>query len=107
MPYFHISNGLRGCYMPDSSYVIKADTRRELKSAIAYEAESYKDAGFIGGNKRAIAWLAAAAWRDKKPGLPYCLPVAPEHNRTNYCFGVFVSRASRSEYLEYCQEEGF
>ena len=45
MPYFHISRGLRGCYMPDSSSVIRATTRRELKAAIEYDArdmlESY------------------------------------------------------------------
>lgn len=103
MAYFHISNGLRGCYMPDSSYVLKADTRRELKSAVQYEADSYKDAGFIGANKRAVASIAAAAWRDKAFGLPYCLPVAPNHARGNYAYGVFVSRATREEYLE--QEE--
>jgi hypothetical protein len=92
--------------MPDSSYVIKADTRRELKSAIQYEADSYADAGFIGNQKRRVASIAAASWKNKSASLPYCLPFAPSHARTNYCHGVFVSRASRSEYLEYLEAEG-
>lgn len=103
MPYFTISTGLRGCYMPDNCYVIKADTRRELKAALAYEASHYSDSGYIGGSKQAIAHIAASAWRDKGFTLPYCIPFAPRHDRTNYAFGVFVSRATRQEYLE--QEE--
>lgn len=47
MPYFTISTGLRGCYMPDNCFSIRATTRRELKSVIESEAEIYRDAGFI------------------------------------------------------------
>lgn len=104
MPYFHISHGLRGCYMPDSSYVIRAATRRELKDAIAREAESYRDAGFIGANQKAIAALAAIAWRNAKTRadyLPYALPLAPSHSRGNYCYGVFVGNATRDDWREY------
>jgi hypothetical protein len=102
MPYFHISHGLRGCYLPDSSYVLFAKTRRELKSAIACEASQYREAGFTGANQKAIATIAAAAWRDrKKSQLPYALPLAPEHSPRNYCHGVFVSSASRDDFLEY------
>lgn len=107
MPYFHISTGLRGCYMPDNAYVIKADTRRELKSAIEYEANSYRDAGFVGANKKAIAALAASAWRNRgasNAALPYVLPLAPEHAPRNYCHGIFASGATRADYLEYAKE---
>ena len=105
MPYFHISTGLRGCYMPDNSFVIQVNSRRELKSTIEYEASVYRDAGFVGANKRAIASIAAAAWRDrKKTQLPYALPLAPDHAKTNYSHGVFVSSATRDEYLEYVKE---
>jgi hypothetical protein len=86
--------------MPDNCWTIKANTRRELKSALQYEADSYSDAGFIGNQKRLVASLAASAWRDKRYTLPYCLPLAPEHARDNYAYGVFVSRATRQEYLE-------
>lgn len=106
MPYFHISNGLRGCYMPDNSYMIHAKTRRDLKAAIQWEAESYRDAGFDGCNKRAIAHIAAIAWRNRrKAQLPYCLPMSPS-GAQNYCHGVFVASATRGEYLEYCESEG-
>ena len=104
MPYFHVSHGLRGCYMPSDTYVIKADTRRELREAIAYEARSYREAGYVGASERAISAIAAAAWRDRaKFDLPYALPLAPGHARQNYCFGVFVSSATRAEYLEYIE----
>ena len=105
MPYFHIAAGLRGCYMPDNAFVIKCDTRRELKNALQWEAYSYRDAGFIGANKKAIATIAAAAWRDrKKTQLPYALPLAQTPG--NYCHGIFVSSATRDEYLEYVKENG-
>lgn len=57
MPYFHVSAGLRGCYLPDSSYIIRATTRRELKEALASEAlaseaERYREAGYIGATIR-------------------------------------------------------
>lgn len=104
MPYFHVSTGLRGCYMPDQSYVVRASTRRELKSVLASEAESFREAGFTGANKKAIAALAATAWRNAKTRrdyLPYALPLAPSHAPSNYCFGVFVSNATRSEYAAF------
>lgn len=106
--YFHISTGLRGCYMSDSAYVIRAETRRELKAAIESEAYYYRDAGFVGANKRAIAWLANIAWKEahkKSPAyLPYCLALAPSHARDNYCNGIFVSASNRAEYLQDCEE---
>ena len=78
MAYFSISTGLRGCYMPDNAYVIQVDTRRELKAAIESEARDYRDAGFVGANKKAIAYIAAIAWRNRrKMQLPYALPLAP------------------------------
>ena len=105
MPYFHINHGLRGCYMPDGAYVLKAETRKALKDAIKWEAESYKDAGYVGANKKAIAWLAAECWRNRgKASLDYCLPLAPEHSRKNYAFGIFCSAATRRDYVEYVKE---
>lgn len=108
--YFHISAGLRGAYADgaESAFVLMAKTRRELKAAIASEAHDWRDAGYIGANKRAIASVAADAWREAhKPRpayLPYCLPLAPEHARDNYSSGVFVAVASRADYLEYVKE---
>lgn len=103
MRYFNVSSGLRGCYMPDTSYVVEANTRHELKNILESEASYFKEAGFVGVNKKAIAHIAASAWRDEKAYLPYCLPLAPPHARDNYCSGIFISNATRKEYLE--QEE--
>lgn len=107
MPYFTISSGLRGAYVDDSPYVIHAKTRRALKEALAYEAGTWRDAGYIGANTRAVAALAAMQWKDKKNYLPYCLPLAPAHARKNYSFGVFVSPATRADYVEYQNGAGF
>ncbi len=103
MPYFRIMQGLRGCYMPDNAYVLRADTRRELKSALEYEFCDLVDAGAVGLSKRALASLAARAWRS--PSVYDC--VAPYRWRYQSPgrapYGVFVSRSTRREYLD--QEE--
>lgn len=106
MPYFNISNGLRGCYMPDNAYIVRCDTRRALKAALEYEARDMRDAGFTGANKRAVASVAAQVWRDsrkaRKSAYDFALPLIPPHiSRTsgNYCYGVFVSHATRADYL--------
>lgn len=106
MRYFAISNGLRGCYMPDSVYIGRFATRRELKSALEYEAESLRDAGYIGLSKRAIASLAAAAWRESgKPAPTVYDFVAPyrQSYQDSYSYGLFCSVSSRRDYRE--QEE--
>ncbi len=101
--YFSISTGLRGAYLPDSAYVVKVDTRRELKSTVAFEADSYAEAGFVGASQRAVAWLAAEAWREaRRPSqrfLSLCLPLAREKG-SGYAFGIFIAPATRAEYLE-------
>lgn len=93
--------------MPDSAYIIKADTRRELKAALQWEADSIRDAGGIGMNKKAIAWLAATAWRNRKnKSGEYVAPYRfAWHEPGNYCMalGVFTGM-TRKEYLE---QEGF
>ena len=107
--YFHISSGLRGGYMPDSSYMLRCETRRDLKAAIASEAESFADAGYKGASKRAIAGLAAAAWQEAgkaRPSyLPLCLSLAQPHNLASYSHGIFAGIASRAEWLAYQESE--
>ena len=108
--YFHFSAGLRGAYTDgaENAFVLMAKTRRELKSALASEAASWTDAGYIGGNKKAIASIAAIAWKEAhkaRPAyLPYALPLAPSHARDNYAYGIFVSVASRQDYLEQSED---
>lgn len=107
--YFCISNGPRGCYMPDNAYFVRVDTRRELKELLESEAYYLRDAGFVGASKRNIASLAAMAWREAHKSnpdyLPHVLPLAPGHSRDNYCYGLFVSVESRADYLEYMENE--
>jgi len=99
MAYFSIFQGLRGCYMPDSAYVIKADTRKELKAALQWEADSIKDAGGIGMSKKAIAWLANAAWKQRKTSSEYVAPYKWKGmDSYPYALGVFTGM-TRQEYL--------
>lgn len=101
--YFTIMQGLRGCYMPDSCAVIKCDTRRELKAAIAWELNDIRDAGFKGIAKRDAAWAAALLWAKKSPAaiIPY------GHTTKNKAFAVDVSTSTRADYVEYLNSEGF
>ena len=104
MAYFTIWQGLRGMYMPDSAYIIHATTRRELKSALQWEADPIRDAGGIGMSKRAISWLAAESWRNRKnPRGEYVAPYRwAEQDSYPYSLGVFTG-ATRADYL--AQEE--
>jgi hypothetical protein len=105
MAYFQISTGLRGCYLPDSIYIIRATTRRELKAAISdsvYDAEG----AFVGLSKRAIAEFAALCWRERngRHCLPYCLPYRFKYQ--SHCpYGIFVNNSNRREYLAHIAEE--
>lgn len=110
MRYFNIMVGLRGCYMPDTVYVIACHTRRELKAFIASEADNVDSGDMVGLSKRAIAWIAATAWKDsaRKHGqasLPFCLPYGHKPDRigesADYHYGIMVGHATRGEYLEY------
>lgn len=99
MAYFTIYQGLRGCYMPDSAHIVKADTRKELKRNLQWEADSIRDSGGIGMNKRAIAWLANAAWKARKTSGEYVAPYRFAYQDSfPYALGVFTG-ASRSDYL--------
>lgn len=104
--YFWIAQGLRGCYMLDSSYVIAVKTRRELREALEWEARDIREAFDAGCSKRAVAWLANAAWKARKRyGLPYVAEYGNcSGNKINYCFGLNCSTASREEWKE-SQEE--
>ena len=103
--YFHISQGLRGCYMPDSAYVIRCDTRRDLKAALESEAYYIRDAGFIGCSKRGVASLAAMLWRRADPKARHSfgdsvLPYRNADSPGNYAFALMGSPATRDEWKE-------
>lgn len=101
--YFQVSNGPRGCYMPDTGYIVRVNTRKELKVILGEEAWYMRDAGFAGANKRAVAWLANAAWRNahsKRPSyMDHVIPLKPSH-ADSYCYGLFVSISDRAAWLE-------
>jgi hypothetical protein len=100
MAYFTVYQGLRGCYMPDSAHTIRATTRRDLKSALQWEADSIRDAGMVGCSKKAVAWLAATAWRNRRrPSGEFVAPYRDtRQTHYPYALGVFVG-ASRADYL--------
>ncbi len=108
--YFNISQGLRGCYMPDSAYESRFKSRRELKAALESEAYYIRDAGFLGLNKRAIASLANAAWKaaapkaKNAPWLPYVAPYRNPDQPGNWAFGLFVAKSNRADWKAYEKE---
>lgn len=106
--YFHLSNGLRGGYMPDSASVIKVDTRAMFKLWIEDEARLFRDAGYHGASKSAVARLAVDAWDAAKSrhygGLPLVMPLKPRYGR-EYSYGLFISPATEQEYKAYLREE--
>lgn len=105
--YFTIMVGLRGCYMPDSAYVTRCDTRRELKATIEWEANSIRDAGFVGITKRDIAAFAAHMWREAHKAKPSFYPdvLAYGHKRDNLHSAIHCSVATRCEYEESQQND--
>jgi hypothetical protein len=101
MAYFTVYQGLRGCYMPDSAYTIRANTRRDLKSILQWEADSIRDAGMVGCSKKEVAWLAATAWRNRRrPSGEFVAPYrSAEQKHYPYALGVFVG-VTRQDYLD-------
>ena len=98
MAYFEISNGLRGCYLPDSVNLVRCGTRRALRVALASACDYARGDGQVGGSKREIAGVAAAAWRTRRgSGLPYVIGFGPRGGARGY--GVFVASATRADWL--------
>lgn len=104
--YFNIMAELRGCYADnESAFILRAATRRELKATLESEARELRDAGAIGLNKRAVANLAARAWRRKGQG--YLSDVAPFKypSQGAYCMGLMVNPATRADWKEWNNRE--
>lgn len=97
MAYFQILRGLRGCYMPDSSYVIQCNTRRELKRALAWERDS--DDSAMGLSNRAIAWAAAKAWRERRQHGRQSAILPFGYRAGERPFSIEIHTASRAEFL--------
>lgn len=96
--YFWIACGLRGAYCDGNGYIVKCDTRRELKSALQWEADSIRDAGGIGLSKRVVARLAALVWSDRKATLPYMAGYKFSRDSV-YAWSLHVGQSTRADYL--------
>ncbi len=104
MPYFHTSNGLRGCYMPDSASVIKCDTRRELRAFVEYEANDMIEAYGFGYSAKDRAAIVAHIWREAKGRAPksvydHVIGFGRTRSKQDRPFGLFISHATRADYL--------
>lgn len=105
--YYHISNGLRGCYLPDNSYIVRVDTRRELKNLIIFECAQMAEAYGRGSSARDVVALVARIWRDHRvAGLDYVFSFSQDDGQS-WPFGLFVSRATRADFVEYTKNGGF
>lgn len=110
MAYFNIANGLRGCYMPDNSYVAQFNTRKELKRFVEYEAMEMIEAYGFGFSKRDRATIVAQIWKEvtgkqKKSVYPYAIGFGSTRDTSNRPYGLMIGHATRAEFIEYCKEE--
>lgn len=106
--YFHISQGMRGAFLPDNAYIVKVDSRRELKAIVESEAESIRDAGFYGANKREVASTVADAWRNTKAKVksPYSFVIPYGMNKDRYRpYAIHIAHSTRADYVEYMESE--
>ena len=103
--YFHISNGLRGCYMPDNQFVVSVTTRRELKRVLEAELYYLGDS-YTGPRKRAIASFAKRAWETRgEATLDHCLPLRIRY-QSSASYGFFASAATKADFEAYLEEIG-
>lgn len=105
--YFHIAQGLRGCYMPDNVYCVMVKTRRELKEILSDECRDLPDAGYH-FNRKHIAWAAAAVWREAHKRNPsyydFAIGYGNDHKGSRP-YGILASVATRKDYLEHKESE--
>lgn len=106
MPYFHISHGLRGCYMPDDACVVRFQTRRALKAAVEYDAHNMIEAYGFGYSKADRAAVVARVWREatgkaRKSHLDHVIGFGRTRSRSDRPFGLFISHATRADYVAF------
>ena len=100
--YFFLEYGLRGAYCDGNGYIVKCDTRRDLKRSVEWEADSLRDAGMVGASKRAVASFTADLWRrgqnKKDRGMMSVMPIC--NNRgASYAWGIHGAPSCRADYL--------
>ena len=109
MAYFHISSGLRGCYMSDNAHIARFQTRRELLAFVEYEARDMIEAYGYGYSKRDRAAIVARIWREVSGKLPksfydHVIGFGCTRNTSDRPFGLFISHATRADYLAQGEE---
>lgn len=109
MAYLHISSGLRGCYMPDTTMVCRFTTRRELRSFVESESRDMIEAYGHGYSRTQRRAIVAQIWREvtgKAPKQFYDHAIGFGRTRTtsDRPFGLFISHATRGDYLDYLKE---
>lgn len=86
--YISISNGLRGCYMPDSSHIVKIGSYREFTTLISNEIEFY--------DLRSTGQVRYM-WELIKSGQSFNVCYATPRDNDGY--GYFVSGSALVEYV--------
>lgn len=104
--YLTISNGLRGCYLPDNVYVARFATRKELRQFLTSECSDMREAYGFGGSKKEIAATAAWCWKHRKAGWGSDMVIGFGCTRSisDRPFGLMLGHATRREYSEYQKE---
>jgi len=99
--YFHITNGLRGMFMPDRGSTVRVFSMAALKALLEHEAR-YLEETHYGASKRAVARLAHEAWT-LTGAYPAVMPLRPRGSDT-YHYGLFVAPATKQEWQDYERE---
>lgn len=100
--YFTVSNGLRGCYMPDSCHTYCFTSRKSFVEFFTEEAENVRSDDVNGVDEDAFkanaAALAKEAWQRWNEGWQYdlVLPIGDG-------YGLFIGRANLNDFRE-CQK---
>lgn len=108
--YFFISNGLRGCYMPDNIYVARFTTRRQLIDLIENESRDMLEAYGFGYSKRDRVAIACRIWREAtgrapKTRLDHAIGFGRTRSTSDRPFGLFISHATCADWLEYMESD--
>jgi len=93
--YFHMTNGLRGCYIADASYVCKVESFREFCREIKEEINwlsSFGENPWQSTAQMQFAWkhLQGKDWHE----------VCVATDKINRAYGLCVSPATEAEYRE-------
>lgn len=106
--YFNVVNGLRGCLVPDSAFVARVTTRRDLHAIIAGECAILREAYRFGGSQKELSRVTQALWRETRKGarkatLPHAIGFGDKAGQLTY--GLHVGHATREDWEEYQSQD--